>query len=120
DAARYSTQKPQSSQNHVGSGFPPSLRFGEARRSAERGGGSRILRNPPKGGRHVSLKLREFCVILVARENIPIERRGRKGRKVRMDFFAAFAAFAFHRRRRLVAHAPSQRPAAGVPRTCGL
>src|SRR5438876_5076582 len=61
------------SQNHVGSGFPPSLRFrlrarrsgatstkleersrvGEARRSAKRGGGSRIGRNPPEGGRHV-------------------------------------------------------------------
>src|SRR5439155_9763411 len=37
---------------YVGSGFPPSLRFGEARRSAKRGGGSRIGRNPPKGGRH--------------------------------------------------------------------
>jgi RNA polymerase sigma factor (sigma-70 family) len=28
---------------HVASGFPASLRYGEARRSAERGGGSRIL-----------------------------------------------------------------------------
>src|SRR5438552_17757411 len=66
--ARHSTQKPQSSQNNVGSGFPPSLRFrlrakrsgatstkleersrvGEARRSARRGGGSRIGKNPPK------------------------------------------------------------------------
>src|SRR5438034_4529362 len=27
-------------------------RVGEARRSAKRGGGSRIVRNPPKGGRH--------------------------------------------------------------------
>src|SRR5439155_17716780 len=72
-----STQKPQNSQNHVGSGFPPSLRFrlraercgvtttkleersrvGEARRSAKRGGSSRIGRNPPKGGRHVSLRV---------------------------------------------------------------
>jgi hypothetical protein len=34
--------------SHVGSGFPPSLRFGEARRSAKRGGGSRMGRNLPR------------------------------------------------------------------------
>jgi hypothetical protein len=59
---RRSTQKPQNSQNHVGSGFPPSLRFrlgakrsgatstkleersrvGEARRGVKRGDGSQI------------------------------------------------------------------------------
>src|SRR5207247_515327 len=72
ETPRHSTQKPQNSQNHAGSGFPPSLRFrlrakrygvattkleersrvGEARRSAKRGDGSRMGRNLPKGGRH--------------------------------------------------------------------
>jgi len=68
-----------------GPGFPPSLRFrlrakrsgatstkleersrvGEARRSAKRGGGSRIGRNPPEGGRHVSAGSAGSALIVV-------------------------------------------------------
>ena len=40
-----STRSPGSTPSHVASGFPPSLRFGETRRSAERGAGSRT--KPP-------------------------------------------------------------------------
>src|SRR5437867_12244389 len=40
-------------------------RVGEARRSAKHGGGSRIGRNPPEGGRHVSAGSAGSALIVV-------------------------------------------------------